>query len=132
MNNMFPQTAISAAITIVVIFMGLITLQTMSILSSVQSSAAQPNNQQQQTPPFNQGQCQQYYEERGFTKEQALDKCKELMLNQGECIQYARDNPQSEITEEECREFVAAPPTAIYCVGRDPSSLWAGPGPEIN
>ena len=85
--------------------MGLSTLQTMSMLS-FQSAAAQ------QGPPFNQGQRRKLAQEQlGLTKVEAQDLCTAefTILNQGECIQFARDHPQSSLTEELCKEVFSPP-----------------------
>jgi hypothetical protein len=93
-KNKSTKTAIAA----IVVVMGLATLQTMSMLS-VQSAAAQP--------PFNQGQCKKVLQEFGFTKEEAHEICTDefVILNQGQCIQFARDHPEFGITEELCKDI---------------------------
>ena len=53
--------------------------------------------------PFNKGQCQQIFEDRGLIKEEAHFTCKEgFTLNQGQCFKLAKERPEF-ITKEECR-----------------------------
>ncbi len=53
--------------------------------------------------PFNKGQCQQIFEDRGLIKEEAHFTCKEgFTLNQGRCFKLAKERPEF-ITKEECR-----------------------------
>jgi hypothetical protein len=83
-NINFAKTAIVPIVVVIAVA----TFQMMSMLS-VQSAAAQA---------IPQGQCVKLLQElEGLTREQAREECKELALNQGECIKLAREEGFPEI-----------------------------------
>jgi hypothetical protein len=85
----FPKTAIAA---VVVVVMGIATLQMISMLS-VHSAVAEPTN--------NQGRCLKANDFQ--THEEAHDLCTKANFKQGECLKQVKEQ-QTILTKEQCKE----------------------------
>jgi hypothetical protein len=99
MNTKYPIVLMAAVLVTSAFAMGITSVP-------FQTAAAQPT--------VNQGQCMKDWRESDATPEQAHQAChgqEFLLLNQGECLKLARENPeQSWMTEEECKQVFSPNP----------------------